>query len=101
MRYKLITLLILVVLLGCSDNTRKSFEQDNPINNNSFKEGLNKMYTYKAITEKDQTLGLSKFMDTGIFEGKETAKFRGSLLTLFSEPVYQSDHAEDAYHYVI
>ncbi|MGV2964864.1 MULTISPECIES: hypothetical protein [unclassified Paenibacillus] len=59
------------------------------------------MYTYKAITEEDQTLGFSKFLDTGIFEGKESAKFRGSLLTLFGEPFYKSDNAEDAYHYLI
>ncbi|MEJ8302703.1 hypothetical protein [Saccharibacillus sacchari] len=99
--YKLITLLILVVLLGCSDDTYKNFEQDSSIKNNHFKEDLNEMYTYKAITEEDQTLGFSKLLDTAIFEGEESAKFRGSLLTLFGEPLYQSDNAEDAYHYVI
>ncbi|WP_419891589.1 hypothetical protein [Paenibacillus xylanexedens] len=99
--YKLITLLILVVLMGCSDNTRERSEQANLINDNSLKEELNAMYTYKSITEEDQTLGFSKFLDTGIFEGEESAKFRGSLLTLFGDPLYKSDNAEDAYHYLI
>ncbi|CAM4274711.1 hypothetical protein [Saccharibacillus endophyticus] len=98
--YKLITVLILVVLLGCSDHTRKNLEQDKPINDNPLKGELNEVYTYKAISE-DLTLGFSKFLDPGIYEGEESARFRGSLLALFGEPLYQSDNAEDAYHYVI
>ncbi len=99
--YKLITLLILVVLLGCSDITRRSSEQNDAINDSTLKEELNEMYTYKAITEEDETLGSSKFLDTGIIAGEESAKFRGALLTLFGEPLYKSDNAEDAYYYLI
>lgn len=50
--YKLITLLILVVLLGCSDNTRRSSEQNDVINDRTLNEELNEMYSYKAITEE-------------------------------------------------
>ncbi|MNW58353.1 hypothetical protein D3C74_362150 [compost metagenome] len=52
------------------------------------------MYTYKAIAK---ILEASKFFDTGIGFGEESAKFRGTFLTLVGEPVYKSDNAEDAY----
>ncbi|MFD1887844.1 hypothetical protein [Paenibacillus wenxiniae] len=59
------------------------------------------MYSYKAILAEDKIWGTSKFLDTGIFEGEESAKFRGSLLTLFGEPLHKSDNAENAYSYLI
>lgn len=71
------------------------------MNKNLSEERLVEMYIYKALTEDDQNLGFSKFLDTGIFEGKESARFRGSLIALFGEPLYKSDNAEGAYHYVI
>lgn len=99
--YKLLTLLILIVLLGCSNNTQRSSEQNNATNDSTLKEEIDKMYSYKAIIEEDKTLGTSKFLDTDIIEGEEGAKFRGSLLTLFGEPLHKSDNAEAAYSYLI
>ncbi len=99
--HKLITLLIVVALFGCSNNAQRSSEQNDAINDSTLKEEINKMYSYKAIMDEDKTLGTSKFLDTGIMGGEESAKFRGSLLTLFGEPSYKSDNAEDAYSYLV
>ncbi len=99
--YKLITLLIVVFLFGCSDNSPRSSEHNDVINDGTLKEEINKMYSYRAIMDEDKELGSSKFLDIGIMDGEESAKFRGSLLTLFGEPSYKSDNAEAAYSYLI
>ncbi|MDQ0913891.1 hypothetical protein [Paenibacillus sp. V4I5] len=58
------------------------------------------MYKYLALNDQN-LLGGSFFTYPGVEYGKESAKFRGSLITLFAEPVYKTDNASNAYTYVI
>lgn len=58
------------------------------------------MYKFLALNDQ-KLLGGSYFADPRVEYGKESAKFRGSLLTLFGEPVYKTDDASNAYTYVI
>ncbi|OCT12046.1 hypothetical protein A8709_29780 [Paenibacillus pectinilyticus] len=58
------------------------------------------MYTYIALNDQN-LLNSSFFTHAGVEYGNESAKFRGSLITLFAAPVYQTDDASNAYTYVI
>lgn len=58
------------------------------------------MYKFLALNDQ-KLLGGSYFANPRVEYGEESAKFRGSLLTLFAEPVYKTDNASNAYTYLI
>jgi hypothetical protein len=58
----------------------------------------------KFVSSKNLDLcaGTSKIINIAdSFSGEEETKIRGQLLTLFGEPVYNTQNLEDAYSYVV
>jgi hypothetical protein len=108
-----ISLVLLVSISGCfSENNKETFQVETPINVMGVRAGGDKAtteppslqyndLTYRKLDNDSALNGTSKVMNVSDFSLVYAAKLRGSLITWFGAPLYETDDAEDAFSYAI